>query len=74
MMKRLSGIVKGLKKVRKNFGLDLVYTVHPRARKLLKKFGLEPSDVRLIEPLDYLSFLQLESNTRLVLTDSGGVQ
>jgi len=30
--------------------------------------------VRLIEPLDYLSFLQLESNAKLVLTDSGGVQ
>jgi len=28
----------------------------------------------LVEPLDYLSFLQLESRARLVLTDSGGVQ
>ena len=27
-----------------------------------------------IEPLDYLSFLKLEANARLVLTDSGGVQ
>jgi len=56
--KRFRGIVKGLEKVRKNFGFELVYPIHPRARKLLKKFGLEPSDVRLIEPLDYLSFLQ----------------
>jgi UDP-N-acetylglucosamine 2-epimerase (non-hydrolysing) len=72
--KRFRGIVEGLEKVRKNFGLELVYPVHPRARKLLKKFGLEPSDVRLVEPLDYLGFLQLECNARLVLTDSGGVQ
>jgi UDP-N-acetylglucosamine 2-epimerase (non-hydrolysing) len=28
----------------------------------------------LIEPLDYLSFLQLESQAKLILTDSGGVQ
>lgn len=28
----------------------------------------------MIEPLDYLSFLQLESKAKLVLTDSGGVQ
>jgi UDP-N-acetylglucosamine 2-epimerase (non-hydrolysing) len=28
----------------------------------------------LVEPLDYLGFLQLEANARLVLTDSGGVQ
>lgn len=28
----------------------------------------------MIESLDYFSFLQLESNAKLVLTDSGGVQ
>lgn len=72
--KRLRGIVEGLEKVRRSFGFDLVYPAHPRARKLLAEFGLELSDVRLIGPLDYLSFLQLESNARLVLTDSGGVQ
>jgi UDP-N-acetylglucosamine 2-epimerase (non-hydrolysing) len=71
---RLRCIVKGLERVREHFGLELIYPVHPRARKLLKEFGMDPSGVRLIEPLDYLSFLQLESNARLVLTDSGGVQ
>jgi UDP-N-acetylglucosamine 2-epimerase (non-hydrolysing) len=40
----------------------------------LKEFGLKPRGVRLVEPLDYLGFLQLEGNARLVLTDSGGVQ
>jgi UDP-N-acetylglucosamine 2-epimerase (non-hydrolysing) len=28
----------------------------------------------LVEPLDYLAFLKLESKAKLVLTDSGGVQ
>jgi UDP-N-acetylglucosamine 2-epimerase (non-hydrolysing) len=72
--KRFRGIVKGLEKVREGFGLELVYAVHPRARERLKKFGLEPRGVRLVEALDYLRFLQLECNARLVLTDSGGVQ
>ena len=31
-------------------------------------------DLRLIEPLGYLDFLNLSSNARLVLTDSGGIQ
>lgn len=70
---RLRGIVGGLKKTRE-LGFELVYPIHPRARKRLKAFGVKPNGVRLIEPLDYLSFLQLESNARLVLTDSGGVQ
>ena len=72
--KRMRGIIKGLEKVCKSFGFELVYPVHPRARGRLKEAGLEPKDVRLMGPLDYLSFLQLECNARLVLTDSGGVQ
>ncbi|HYK22393.1 MAG TPA: UDP-N-acetylglucosamine 2-epimerase, partial [Pyrinomonadaceae bacterium] len=31
-------------------------------------------DLRLIEPLGYLDFLNLSSNARVVLTDSGGIQ
>ena len=31
-------------------------------------------DLRLIEPLGYLDFLNLSSSARLVLTDSGGIQ
>ena len=70
---RLRGIIEGLEKTRE-LGFDVVYPVHPRARKCLKTFGVKPNGLRLVEPLDYLSFLQLESNARLVLTDSGGVQ
>jgi UDP-N-acetylglucosamine 2-epimerase (non-hydrolysing) len=33
-----------------------------------------PNKIKVIEPVDYFSFLQLESNARLILTDSGGVQ
>ena len=71
---RFSGIIKGLRCVKKTFGTTLVYPVHPRARKQMKEFGLKSKSVCLVEPLDYLAFLRLESNARLVLTDSGGVQ
>lgn len=72
--KRFCGILKGLKRLQEEFGFKVVYPIHPRARKQLKVFGLEANGIVLVEPLDYLSFLQLESNARLVLTDSGGVQ
>jgi len=71
---RFHSIIDGLEKVRRELGVEVIYPVHPRARKSLKTFGVEPKGLRLIEPLDYLAFLQLESNARLVLTDSGGVQ
>ncbi|MEK6299748.1 MAG: UDP-N-acetylglucosamine 2-epimerase (non-hydrolyzing) [Acidobacteriota bacterium] len=59
--------------------LPVVFAVHPRTRARITEFGLDarlttqPGMV-LTEPLGYLDFLQLYSNSRLVLTDSGGVQ
>lgn len=71
---RFAWILRGLKNIAEEFGLPLVYPVHPRSRKQMKEFGLQPDEVRLVEPVDFLSFLQLENNAKLVLTDSGGVQ
>lgn len=71
---KLNNIVEGLQAVGEKFGVKIVCPIHPRTKKCLKKFGLSLDCFALIEPLDFLSFLQLESNARLVLTDSGGVQ
>jgi len=71
---RFALILRGLKNIVEEFGLPMVYPVHPRSRKQMKEFGLQPDEVRLIDPIDFLSFLQLENNAKLVLTDSGGVQ
>jgi len=72
---RLKEILKGAKLISKKFSLPIIYPVHPRTRKMLKKFKLKvPKDINLIEPLGYLDFLKLENNTKLILTDSGGMQ
>ena len=71
---RFRRILKGLLMVQEEFDLPVLYPIHPRAKKQMRKLNIKPNSLKLIEPLDYLSFLQLESNARLVLTDSGGVQ
>lgn len=72
---RLKGVLDGLNSVYNEFGLSLIYPIHPRTQKMIKKFGLKISErIKLIEPLGFLEFLQLEANAKLVLTDSGGVQ
>ncbi len=71
---RLASILDGLSKVATEFHLPVVYPIHPRSRKMMTEFALEPRNLTLIEPVDFLCFLQLESNARLILTDSGGVQ
>lgn len=72
--KRFRGILKGLEIAQEKLGVTVVYPIHPRARKQLKVFNIEVNGVKIVEPLDYLGFLQLESNATLILTDSGGVQ
>jgi len=70
---RFTSILRGLEGLSKELGVKTLYPVHPRARKKLEAIGLQPR-LTLIEPVDYLAFLQLESSARLILTDSGGVQ
>jgi len=72
--KRFEGIIRGLEFIADEFDLPVVYPIHPRAKKMMNLFGLKANGIELIEPVDYLSFLQLEANAKLVLTDSGGVQ
>jgi UDP-N-acetylglucosamine 2-epimerase (non-hydrolysing) len=72
--KSFAGIIKGLSLVQKHLEIPVIYPIHPRAKKQLEAFGLESKGITLVEPLDYLAFLELESQARLVLTDSGGVQ
>jgi UDP-N-acetylglucosamine 2-epimerase (non-hydrolysing) len=59
--------------------LPIIFPVHPRTRKRIAELGFGErmesiSGLRLVDPLGYLDFLNLYSNARLVLTDSGGIQ
>lgn len=71
---RFASILEGLNAVATEFHLPVIYPIHPHSRKRMNEFNLEPRNVMLLEPVDFLGFLELESNTRLILTDSGGVQ
>lgn len=71
---RLKGIISGLELIGEEFGFPVVYPIHPRTRKRMNHFGIKAGNITFVEPVDYFSFLQLEANSQLVLTDSGGVQ
>jgi UDP-N-acetylglucosamine 2-epimerase (non-hydrolysing) len=73
----LSGIMRALGEISRK--LPVVFPVHPRTRARLEEFGfidpqLTSSGLILLEPVTYLDFLRLYGKSRLVLTDSGGVQ
>jgi len=54
----------------------IVFPMHPRTRNAIVKFGLGDylKKIEVLDPLGYLEFLGLLANSRVVLTDSGGVQ
>lgn len=70
----LRAIIKGLELIGSEFSMPVVFPIHPRTRKMVRKFGLELDGIRAMDPIGFLEFLQLEANAMLVLTDSGGVQ
>ncbi len=58
--------------------IKVVFSMHPRTKTNLTKFGVSLSQLNknfiITEPLGYLDFQQLMSNSKFVITDSGGVQ
>jgi UDP-N-acetylglucosamine 2-epimerase (non-hydrolysing) len=71
---RFASILDGIEQASAALGMPVYYPVHPRSRKMMAEFGLIPKNILMSEPVDFLGFLQLESNARLIFTDSGGVQ
>ena len=55
--------------------VPIVFPVHPRtATNISEALGGRDLKFQIIEPQDYLDFLRLMADAKIVLTDSGGVQ
>jgi len=69
---RLGAIIQGLDDIARD--LKVVLPAHPRTRKAVAAAGLACARVTMIDPVGYLDMAQLIRNSRLVATDSGGLQ
>ncbi len=79
---RLNAIFSSILRISEDFEIEVVLPLHPRTSKLLVK-NLD-SDLyekiqqskrlKLIPPVSFLDMIALESNCKLIMTDSGGVQ
>jgi len=75
-------IFLSLLEIIKTQSLKIVLPLHPRTKKLMSSNLSESllSDIKkqnnllIIDPVSFLDMIALESNSRIVLTDSGGVQ
>lgn len=73
---RLQNIVDALTELNE---LTIVFPIHPRTVKNLEKYDLlekleNTEHIKLIKPVGYLDFLLLLSKSKLIMTDSGGLQ
>ena len=73
---RVTSIIDALKQLS---DMNIIFPIHPRTKNTLKNFGLfdeldSLKHVHIIKPVGYLDFLLLTSKSKLILTDSGGLQ
>jgi UDP-N-acetylglucosamine 2-epimerase (non-hydrolysing) len=75
--KPMEGAASAIKRLAQKFpDFAFVFPVHlnPIVRDAVTPFLKDMPNVSLIEPLDYLDFVNLMAKSYLILTDSGGVQ
>ena len=69
---RLTSIISALNEI----NYPVLFPVHPRTRKKLEEYNLKKyiSNLTVIDPLPYTSFMNLIISSKFIVTDSGGVQ
>tara|TARA_B110000114_G_scaffold133060_1_gene139450 strand:- start:828 stop:1931 length:1104 start_codon:yes stop_codon:yes gene_type:complete len=73
--KNLSSLFKTFKALHKKYNYPIIFPIHPRTKDKVKKLNLSfDKSIKIIEPLKYLEFLKLMKDSKLILSDSGGLQ
>jgi len=64
-----------IEKIGKKFNTKFVFPVHPRSKKIIQKLNLiKLNFVKFTKPLEFLDFLSIMMNSKIIFTDSGGIQ
>jgi UDP-N-acetylglucosamine 2-epimerase (non-hydrolysing) len=73
----MNNIISLLEKTQEK--IKIIFPMHPRTKLNIKKFGFgsrmkSMENLIQLEPVGYLDFMSLMSNSKFVITDSGGIQ
>lgn len=69
-IRRLEILLKVFSKLDKK----VIFPLHPRTKKVLLKLKNNFKNINLIEPLNFGNSISLQKHSKMILTDSGGVQ
>jgi UDP-N-acetylglucosamine 2-epimerase len=54
---------------------QIFFPIHPRTRNIINKNNLEiPNNIILHDPINFLDMITLEKYSKMIITDSGGIQ
>jgi len=69
-------VLKDLMEVLSEISLEikLLFPIHPRTRKIISDNKINFGNIKLMEPLPYLTFLHAMRDSKVIFTDSGGIQ
>ncbi len=72
----LAGICQALAQLAARGDVEIVYPVHPNpaVREVVHRQLAGNAAIKLIDPLDYVSFVDVMRRAHVLLTDSGGIQ
>ena len=70
--KRLSSILSGLNFIAKS--TPIILPLHPRTKNIIKKGSFDINNLTIVEPIGYLEMIYLIQRSKVVMTDSGGLQ
>lgn len=80
--KNMESIFKALLGIQINSGLSIVLPIHPRTRNKMKEQLssdlhaeiLKNDMFKIIDPAGFIDIIALEKNSKMIITDSGGLQ
>ncbi len=69
-------ICRALRRLAERGDVEIVYPVHPNpnVRAVVDEHLRDVPNIRLIEPVEYVAFVDLMRRAHILLTDSGGIQ
>jgi UDP-GlcNAc3NAcA epimerase len=70
--KRLSSILSGLNFIAKS--IPVILPLHPRTKNIINTASFDISNLTIVEPVGYLEMVYLLQRSKIVMTDSGGLQ
>ena len=73
--RKLNKLIFDLEKIGKKFNTNFLFPVHPRTNKIIKKLNIKKLNfIKFIKPLEFLDFLTILKKSKIIFTDSGGIQ